>query len=100
MDLRDAFRRCAFKGTVVGAIDRKYRINLRVQVQYLSTPTLDDMLNKLYETSAPSDGGVAAARVLPLVEEMLAARGLNPARLGESVELRRKMGRRRSYDPR
>ena len=99
MDLRDAFRRRAFKGGVVGAIDRKYRINLRAEIQHLSTPTLDDMLNKLYE-SAPNDRGVPIATVLPLVEKMLAARGVNPARLGESAELRRKLDRRRPYDPR
>jgi hypothetical protein len=99
MGLRDAFRRRVFKGGVVGAIDRKYRINLRAEIQHLSTPTLDDMLNKLYD-SAPTDHGVAVAGVLPQVEKMLAGRGVNPARLGESAELRRKMGRRRPYDPR
>ena len=99
MGLRDVFRRRAFKGGVVGAIDRKYRINLRAEIQHLSTPTLDDILNKLYD-SAPTGGGVAVAAVLPLVEKTLAARGVNPARLSESAELRRKMGRRRPYDPR
>lgn len=98
MGLRDAFRRRAFKGGVVGAIDRKYRINLRAEIQHLSPPTLDDMLNKLYD-SAPTGPAPPVTAVLPLVEKMLAARGVNPARLGESAELRRKMGRRRPYDP-
>jgi hypothetical protein len=97
--LRDAFRRRAFKRAIVRATDRKYRINLRAEVQHLSTPTLDDMLNKLYE-STPGDHGAAVAAALPLVEKMLAARGVNPARLGESAELRRNLGRRRPYDPR
>src|ERR1700751_5040971 len=92
--LRDAFRRRAFKGAVVGALDRKYRINLRAEVQHLSAPTLDDMLNELYENT-PGGRGVAVATALPLVEEMLTARGVNPARLGDGAEVRRKMGRRR-----
>src|SRR5262245_50237481 len=35
--LRDGFRRRTFKGAVVGAIDRKYRSNLRAEVQHLFT---------------------------------------------------------------
>ena len=97
MGLRDAFRRRAFKSAVVSAIDRKYRINLRAEVRHLSTPTLDDLLDKLYESAS---GGHGVATSLPLVEEMLSARGVNPARLGDSAQLRRKMGRRRPYDPR
>jgi hypothetical protein len=70
--LRDAFRRRAFKGAIVGALDRKYRINLRAEVQHLSAPTLDDMLNELYENTPGGRGG-AVATALPLVEEMLGA---------------------------
>jgi hypothetical protein len=97
MGLWGSFKRRAWKGAVIEAINAKYEINLRAETDYFSSPTLDDILDKLYEPIAEANvggPGSTIAGVLAL-EHILDERGLNLAARAQTRKLDRMMRDRR-----
>jgi hypothetical protein len=70
--LFDLLKRRIWKGAVVNAINRKYEINIRAETSSMAEPTLENILDRLYDPTPYSDiAGVAA------IEKILAERGYN-----------------------